>query len=168
MIYFTSDTHFGHSKLVELRGFGSVAEMDEALIDTWNSQITNKDQVYFLGDFCLSNSSGPNPQKYLDVLKGQKFLIAGNHDDRRVRRARGWSDVRDYMEFKFDHNAGRQVIVLSHYPMISWNRKQYGSWMLHGHCHGTLPDYGMAMMDVGVDACGLRPVSLQDVIARIG
>lgn len=42
-------------------------------------------------------------------------------------------------------------IILSHYPMRSWNQQGRGSLHLYGHCHGSIADYGRSM-DVGIDA----------------
>ncbi|MEY2701981.1 MAG: phage Bobb, partial [Bacteroidota bacterium] len=59
MIFFTSDTHFFHEKMIDYektsRSFSSVEEMDEILISNWNSKITDNDIVYHLGDFSFGN-----------------------------------------------------------------------------------------------------------------
>ena len=54
MLYFSSDHHFFHANVIRYcnRPFGSVQEMNEALILNWNKTVTNDDIVYHLGDFC--------------------------------------------------------------------------------------------------------------------
>ncbi|MFS0643854.1 hypothetical protein [Siminovitchia sp. 179-K 8D1 HS] len=56
-VYFISDTHFSHRKILDFenRLYSSVEEMDECMIENWSSTITDNDIVYHLGDFCLSN-----------------------------------------------------------------------------------------------------------------
>ena len=53
MIYFTSDTHFGSQRTLELskRPFANVGEMDFALMTNWNKTVSQEDVVYHLGDF---------------------------------------------------------------------------------------------------------------------
>ncbi len=40
--WFTSDTHFGHARIIELSGrpFDSVAEMNEAILDGINATVS--------------------------------------------------------------------------------------------------------------------------------
>ena len=80
MIYFTSDLHLGHAEIVGMskRPFSSVEEMDEALIENWNSRVHKNDDVYILGD--LIYKSARPPEEYLSRLRGKKHLIFGNHD----------------------------------------------------------------------------------------
>ena len=54
-IFFTSDTHFGHAKIIEYlnRPFATAEEMDEQLAVRWNEIVGEKDTVYHLGDFTL-------------------------------------------------------------------------------------------------------------------
>ena len=62
------------------RPFSTVEEMDEALIDNWNSVVKPGDKVYHLGDVTFGNK-----ENYIEnihkKLNGKKRLIVGNHDD---------------------------------------------------------------------------------------
>ena len=73
-IWFTSDTHFGSERTLQLskRPFDSVIDMDLYMIHSWNKVVGKNDTVYHLGDFgdfgCI---------KY---LHGNINLIPGNYD----------------------------------------------------------------------------------------
>ena len=56
MIYFTADTHFGHENVIRFCGrpYTTAAEMDEALIENWNSRVKGNDTVF---QFSISASS---------------------------------------------------------------------------------------------------------------
>src|SRR6056297_2500022 len=89
-IWVISDTHFFHSNILKftdsttgklIRGsrFDSVEEMNECMLDNWNSVVKPGDKVYHLGDVFI----GPKEdfQKFWPKLNGGKRLIVGNHDD---------------------------------------------------------------------------------------
>ena len=86
-IYFTSDHHFLHNNIIQYcnRPFSSVEEMNEYMIQKWNEKISDTDLIYYLGDFAIEKRDQEkafiNIKKILERLKGQKILIAGNHDE---------------------------------------------------------------------------------------
>lgn len=165
--FFTSDHHFYHANVIEFchRPFSSLDDMHDHLITKWNSVVARGDIVYHLGDFALTNKKTEVAaiDKLLKSLNGSKHLIRGNHDRDAVTRSSGWSWVGDYKRIKVE----KQAIVLSHYPMLSWHGMHRGSWMLHGHSHGTLDmngQYGMhKRIDVGVDVHDYEPVSFHNI-----
>ena len=48
MIFYVADTHFSYEPLVESRGFVSVAQMNEALIDKWNNTVSEESSIEVL------------------------------------------------------------------------------------------------------------------------
>ena len=72
MIYLTSDTHFCHDKpfIYEPRGFSSIQEMNETLIENWNGAVSKNDIVYVLGDFFLGTD--------YDFIKNTVERLNGN------------------------------------------------------------------------------------------
>ena len=87
-VWFTSDTHFCHAKdfLWAPRGFSSANEMNEALVERWNSVVPKGwgAIVYHLGDMCLTDTEAAIP--YIKRLNGEIIWIRGNHDsDNRVK-----------------------------------------------------------------------------------
>lgn len=146
MRYYISDLHFYHQALntvMDCRGFETVEQMNQFMIDQWNSRVCKKDEVVVLGD--LSWAKGEETNKVLSQLKGKIYLIEGNHDriylhDKHFDLTRlEW--VRPYAEV---HDNGRKVI-LSHYPIPFYNGQYHrnkngvpNTWMLYGHVHDTI------------------------------
>lgn len=78
--FYTSDTHFGHERILELceRPFSDVTRMNEALIERWNNVVQPEDTVYHLGDVALGKIAESLP--LISRLNGYKILVLGNHD----------------------------------------------------------------------------------------
>lgn len=155
--FFIADTHFGHANIIKYsnRPFNSVEEMDEILIQNWNSIITKNDTVYHLGDFSFAGID-----LYRRRLNGHINFIKGSHDREGTVV---WPRILDINipELK-DEYGNQRLIVLCHYAMRSWPLSHYASWHLFGHHHGRLEPYGLSF-DVGVDTNNYFPYSLEEV-----
>jgi calcineurin-like phosphoesterase family protein len=55
-----------------------------------------------------------------------------------------------------------------HYPIESWSSQNYGSIHLHGHTHGKLFSTIKNRYDVGVDSNNYMPISLMQIMDKIG
>lgn len=165
-IFFTSDTHFGHKKVIEYsnRPFQTTHEMDETIIERWNNVVKKTDTVYHLGD--LSFRRAEYTIEIIHRLNGKIILIEGNHDRKMRPSVRAeFAEVKHYHELKVDG----KLIVLCHFPFLTWNKSHRGSWSLHGHCHGKLDDLnlGKPRLDVGVDSHNFTPWSYDEIKQRM-
>jgi calcineurin-like phosphoesterase family protein len=160
-VYFTADNHFGHSGARSLyrRPFASVAEMDKAMVDRWNSVVQPDDEVWHLGDFAVRQPS-ERVDALLGMLHGSKHLVTGNNDDAAVTGCNGWRSLQHYIELVIDGIR----LVLCHYPFRTWRDMGKGAINLHGHSHGRLKPQPR-QYDVGVDAWDFRPVRLEQLLA---
>ena len=123
------------------RGFADEYEMNEYMIEKWNSKVRDKDEVVILGDFSLGNAK--ETSEVLERLKGRLYLIVGNHDKyldyRKFDRDR-FQWIKNYEEL----HDNKRKIILSHYPIFCYNGQyrtdQEGNpraYMLYGHVHNT-------------------------------
>ena len=175
-IFFTSDTHFCHSQpfLYEPRGFSSVEEMNETIIERWNKVIKSEDIVYHFGDTMLNNN-----EKGIECFKrlnGKIFLIFGNHDTD-MRKNLLFSECSNkicggWYAYLIKYN--KLNIYMSHYPTLTANydEKHFSQHVLalHGHIHSTTPWINLKnpfVYDVGMDAHNCTPVHIDEVIADI-
>jgi calcineurin-like phosphoesterase family protein len=163
MIFFTSDTHFADSRVLRIdrRPFSDMAEHDAALIQTWNAVVGDDDDVWHLGDFM--SAQGGDCDELLVRLHGRKHLIIGNNDPETTTSASSWTSVQHYRELAVDG----LHLILCHYAFRTWNKMGKKSINLHGHSHGKLKPLPR-QFDVGVDAQGLRPVTLDQIISKQG
>lgn len=191
--FFTSDTHFGHARILELsnRPFKDVTHMNEMLVHNWNALVRPDDTVYHLGDVALGSIE--DSLKYIQRLNGYKILIVGNHDRMfppmsKMRedkiaswteryKAAGFDEVYDYRYFK----KGDYGFNLSHFPysgdshgeerFTEYRQFDMGIPLIHGHTHEnkkfSLSRKGTPQIHVGVDAWEFAPVSLQAVIDEL-
>lgn len=163
--YFTSDLHLGHANIIRFqnRPFDSVEEMNDRIIQNYNSIVHKNDLVYILGDVTYKISVEES-NKLIQRLKGRKVLIHGNHDLKYDSHL--FEDILDYKEF----NQEKIKYVLMHYPLLEWNGSYKGrSIHLHGHIHAQYGynlknrHDGILRYDVGVDANDYFPVSITSI-----
>ncbi|CAN7725084.1 hydrolase [Neorhizobium sp. LjRoot104] len=159
MFFFTGDTHFADPRVLRIdrRPFPDMASHDAALIDNWNVVVGQDDDVWHLGDFM--SVKGGDCADLLGKLNGRKHLIVGNNDPETTTASKGWASVQHYAEIR----EGGHHLILCHYAFRTWNQMGKGSINLHGHSHGRLKPVPR-QFDVGVDAEGLKPVSLAEIL----
>lgn len=134
MIFYIGDTHFGHENVLkhDNRPFSTVDEMDRELIRYWNDTVTNKDDIYIIGDFAFRNN---RPfEWYLKQLKGKKHLIIGNHDDKLVKDEKAMSYFVSVDKITRINDEGVQI-VLCHYPIAEWSGFYHGAHHIYAHIH---------------------------------
>lgn len=168
MIWFTSDTHFGHSNIIKYseRPFSTIEEHDSCFIDNINKVVKSSDVLYHLGDFvfCKNHHSAIHSIERITYALNCKtiHLRLGNHDHA-IRKAKDYllqhrvfASVLPYEEIKVSRDTWKQShdITLCHYAMKVWNKSHRGALHLYGHSHSSLPDDPNSLsFDVGVDSC---------------
>lgn len=163
MMFFTADTHFGHTNIIRYckRPFENVREMDEFIIGEWNRVVGERDVIYHLGDF--SQRDRGLAERILGRLNGRKFLCLGSHDKHMPTLACFFEEVQESFLINISQN---QFIFLNHYLHKVWPKSHYGGWHLFGHSHGGMNNYAQQegkLLDVGVDSHCFRPWSLEEV-----
>ena len=128
-----------------------------------------RDELWILGDFSYRLGRDEALAIRQSIACRRIHLVPGNHD-------RNWAvpelDGVFILEppiAKIKYEGHR--FVCSHYPIMDWEGMRRGSIQLHGHIHSR-PEYnernqgrGLFRYDVGVDANGYRPVSIEEVVA---
>lgn len=178
-IFFTSDLHFGHKKIIQFcdRPWLSVDEMDQGLIDNWNEIVADGDIVYILGDMFFCGST--RAKEILSKLNGQKILILGNHDWKRINQNKasemGFIVTCNFHRMEIEH----RKVYLHHFPYRGFGdhtegEERYsehrlvnnGHWLLHGHVH-TAWKVKEKCINVGVDVWNYKPVSIDEIAKLI-
>jgi calcineurin-like phosphoesterase family protein len=153
-VCFWSDTHFNHRcehweiPLWKARGFDSVEAHNEGLISRWNEK-SNQDTIFFhLGDFIFGYNSIVHFKEIIRRLNFRDlYIMPGNHNS-------GWKQVfeeqygniwklSDTKRVIFVPNyleaiVNGQQLVMSHYPILSFNGQAKNAICLYGHVHGNL------------------------------
>lgn len=177
MRFFTSDTHFGHERIISLcnRPFLNVEEMDEYMILRWNQTVGPDDTVFHLGDVAMGKIAETLP--LVGRLNGKKILVPGNHDrifsgEKEKQRDRFWPEYLKVFHMVLDEQEvialpdGTKVVI-SHFPYegdsqgkdrFVENRPFDHGWpLIHGHVHEAWRTKGR-QFNVGVDVNDFAPV----------
>ena len=170
-IYYISDLHFSHEKIIKFcnRPYKTIEEMDEDIINKWNSIVTPNDVVRILGDIALPKSKDDVEKaiKLVKRLNGKKSLIIGNHDTELLEEERFrqlFSSIKHYDKVT---DNGRNVI-LSHYPIEEWDGFYKGYIHLYGHIHNN--NVNLKKLDnrynVSLEVLDYKPKTLDEIISE--
>lgn len=166
VINYLMDPHFFHEKAAEWRGFSSVEEHNDVIMDSIITQCGARDVLVFGGDVCFATAD-----RFDDLLlrhANRKFFngmsiimknAMGNHDRQRLQRSQFISTHGAL----FEHECMGRRVIASHIPI---HPSQFPRWNInaHGHTHDDQiddPNY--------VNCCWEqtgRPVTIAEVVAK--
>ena len=163
-IFIVSDTHFGHANILKFTDsatgmrirphWESVEDMNEHMIDRWNSTVRDQDIVYHLGDVYFSQGRDILPR-----LKGRKRLILGNHDNGKDQNLHKYFEKilmwRMFPEFN---------CLLTHVPVHESTLFKV-SYNLHGHIHQQVSPTAQHV-NCCVEVQNYTPRSIEELVPR--
>ena len=174
---------FGHDKdfVYQERGFNSIQEHDETILNNINSIVEEDDTLYVLGDLMLGDNEA-GIEKIKRIKCQNIFIILGNHDSN--SRIELYKTVPSIKKISYADvlKIGKAIFYLSHYPTICSNYDDGQPWHrrivnLYGHTHQKWNFYydnnpmtpcgNPFMYHVGVDSHACTPVAAEDIIAEI-
>lgn len=175
MFYFISDLHFGHNKdfVYKARGFNTVEEMNEKILENINSRVGKDDTLFVLGDIYMTGEE--NAEYFKRINCENIHIILGNHDTHnKVMNLFGTGKITD-VSYADVIKWKKYSFYLSHYPTITTKESKHLSTSLinlFGHTHQTekfyITETGKVipwMYNVGCDAHNCMPVSIEEIIA---
>lgn len=159
--FLISDTHFGHAGILTFKDehhnrirpqFSTVEEMDEHMVERWNSVVRVQDKVYHLGDVAMRKAQLP----IISRLNGHKSLVMGNHDI---------FDAKEYLRW-FKNVRGIKVFdnhVFTHMPVLRTGRFHAN---IHGHLHER--EVGdLWWFNVSVERIDYTPAAWEDIKKKL-
>ena len=162
-IWLISDTHFNHRNILTFKdddgnlirpNFTNVHDMDEHMVECWNSVVKDGDIVYHLGDVYFGELG-----QLLNRCRGRKRLILGNHDAGKDQHLlRSFSKIQMWRMFP------EFGLLLTHVPVhpSSLERKDFTLRNVHGHLHQRKID-DTRYTNVSVECINYTPVNIEEL-----
>jgi len=97
-IWFAADYHHGHAAIIKHANRPiNKDDHDEWIInEVHNKYVEKKDRIYLLGDITMARRK--EAEIFLGRLKGQKFLVKGNHD-KNIHNSSQFAKIDNMMDF---------------------------------------------------------------------
>jgi calcineurin-like phosphoesterase family protein len=158
-VFITSGLHLQHKNCSIWRGFDSVEEHDETIIENWNKVVLSKrDVVWVLGDVCFASAD----ISILDRLIGIKHLVVGNHEHHDM------SKYVPYFHKIVSSICYKTRYLFTHIPVHSSQLDQRFKMVnVHGHVHKDHPelylDKDARYFNVKTEFHNYTPIRMEDL-----
>lgn len=166
-VWVTADTHFNHARILEHTnwstgerqrpGFDNVQEMNEALIEGWNSRVKQEDHVIHLGDVFFGGVD--QFEAIAPRLNGTKTLILGNHDEKHMKY---FLESDFFQKVKFWYQVSNDNLLMTHtsqHKSVLYRKSpDFPMLNVHGHEHSNPTPEGPYYC-VCVEKHNFQPVS---------
>lgn len=170
-IWAISDLHYNHEKIISFvdykgnrtRNFDSVDQMNECILDRWNSVVKPGDIVYCLGDVFLGDKE--KFKKDWPKFNGSKRLTLGNHDDPQFLSSGGF-----FKKVMYWRSFPEYGLMMHHTPLhiTSLLRSKSSNlplFQIHGHTH-TMGSPRGPYSSVCVEMIDYTPVAIEDLAEK--
>ena len=168
-IFATGNQQFGRKGAIKKfkRPFSNVIEMNNHMVNAWNSVVGQDDHVYVLGDFAWDPITA---DEIVGKLNGIIHLIRGEFDE-------AAEDIAELHKYKLRiadcdiHIDKKNELVLSHWPLSEWYKKNKGFQSVISFPNNKYKsNHKKNLMNVNCDNWSFKPIELQklkDLFAEI-
>jgi len=155
-----SDPHFGHLKMALKRGFESIEEHDQFLIENWNRVVRKGDTVWILGDITMEKKAF---YYILGKLNGVKRVVGGNHDKPKPSHT---EELLKYVNTIVGcYIDKKKRMVMTHIPIHPSQFEHKYDVNIHGHVHDE-PIDDERYFNVSAEAIDYTPILLEDILSK--
>lgn len=175
-LFFTSDEHIDHQRIIELAGrpFVSLDEMKQTIITNHNKKVPNGRGylTVHVGDWFWHSMTMEEAIDYINQLHGRHAFLFGNHDEFIEKYRHHFATTLDFIvgENKAGgakvFNCDKMSITVDHFAHRVWQGSHKGHGHVYGHSHNALPGLGRSF-DIGVDGNNFTPWAIEEVVAKL-
>lgn len=174
-VFFTSDLHFSHKTVAEIRGFTDLDEYNSHIADVMYDQTQKDDHIWILGDLTIGGTTKENAALALlklALVNNGRILhfVPGNHDSchpmanrNSHNRLKAFYEIFDSVQLFARRKIAQQNVMLSHFPPfgdhkevdrgVEYRLRDEGQYFLHGHTHSNnITENNSRYYHVGWDA----------------
>lgn len=165
MMFFLSDTHAFHNKMLEIRlEYKDSIEMTKFMADQINSVVGKKDTLVHAGDW--SFGSVTQAVEFRSMLNCKDIWLAKGNHDQRFSRNKKFCELFSRIEDVYMIHRDKISVCVFHYPIESWPSKRYGALHVHGHCHSAITPM-KNRYNACIDVNGYKPISLHELAEKL-
>lgn len=164
-IFVTSNQQFGRPNAIESnkRPFKSIEEMNNGLVNSWNSVVSEEDKVYVLGNFAWDPETAEDA---VTRLNGEIIVIAGEHDTalQELDSMKNLLTNVEYNESAIEYflDAG---VTMSYWPLLDWPGKKKGILSVIGHGNKKFKtDHKKGVINCSCDLWNFKPLELSKIV----
>ena len=164
-IFVTSNQQFGRPNAIEMtkRPFSSVEEMNETLLNNWNSTVSPEDRVYVLGNFAWDPETA---EDIINSLNGDIIVIGGEFDTA-LEELDAMNNLLPNVTY---HDSAIEYFMdagatMSYWPLLDWPGKRKGIISVIGHAgenYGS--DHNNGIINCSCDRWDFKPVELSKIV----
>lgn len=167
--FITSDTWFGRGQILEISPhrikFNNIDEMNQQIIDNWNSVVKPDDLVIHLGNFAWDPLSAVSVAK---KLNGKIAILNNNQNMIKLElefkiNERKLKNIRLYEEQIL--KSKNHDVILSCYPLTQWPGQHHDTLQVHGHSilDNETTKTQKNKFNATVDCCNMLPIKLSTI-----
>lgn len=160
-VYFTSDLWLGRENILKIanRPYESLEEMENDIIEKWNSIIKDDDTVYVLNNFAVDPYTAARALKDLNgniILMNPNSALTyaftgdGNKDNIDLDELIS-SDGKIVCTSQTIIEDASNDVVICYWPMSEWNGKESGTLHIYGYSYPIMKGKKGNMTDIAVE-----------------
>ena len=164
-LFLTGNLQFGRPSAIKQfkRPFSSVEEMNETLINNWNSAVSAEDIVYVLGNFAWDPTTA---EETLNKLNGIIVIVPGEIDEPVIELQEKGILGEGVKVIEPIFTAEADKLTVSYWPLSEWPNKSLGHYSFFGYPSPKYKtDHKKKLVNVACDFWAYKPQSLDSIMS---